>query len=220
MTSFVEKAVFECAPIDTAQCVIRCMVHSGRQWSNVAPKQKLNKQTNKQIKQTNNTVSMSSSMVVWWVRSHIELELAPILPLILLCVCMVSSLPYCMQRANTDACIHETCNVRTQMHADRNSARPMHAYMKHTMCEHRSMQTGTVQGANNYACGGECEGYVNYGPSPFICQGLRKSIQCICECIPMLEFAPSQVSTCAAVRCSFVVLQFAALRSNAKTQTR
>ena len=106
------------------------------------------------------------------------------------------------------------------MHADRNSARPMHAYMKHAMCEHRSMQTGTVQGANTYACGGECEGYVNYGPSPFICQGLRKTIQCICECIPMLEFAPSQVSTCAAVRCSFVVLQFAALRSNAKTQKR
>ena len=40
---------------------------------------------------------------------------------------MVSSLPSCMQGANTDACIHETCNVRTQMHADRNSAK----------CEHR-----------------------------------------------------------------------------------
>jgi len=81
MTSFVEKAVFEFAPIDTAQCVIRCMVHSGRQWSNVVPKQKLNKQTNKQIKQTNNTVSMSSSMVVWLVRSHVVSKIAPILPL-------------------------------------------------------------------------------------------------------------------------------------------
>ena len=46
---------------------------------------------------------------------------------------------------------HIVCNVRTQMHADRNSASPMHAYMKHAMCEHRSMQTGTVQGANTYA---------------------------------------------------------------------
>ena len=32
-----------------------------------------------------------------------------------------------MQRSNTEACIHETCNVRTQMHAYRKSAR----------CEHR-----------------------------------------------------------------------------------
>ena len=128
MTSFVEKAVFEFAPIDTAQCVIRCMVHSGRQWSNVVPKQKLNKQTNKQIKQTNNTVSMSSSMVVWLVRSHVVSKIAPILPLKLLSVCMVSSLPYCMQRSNTEAYIHETCNVRTQMHADRNNAK----------CEHRA----------------------------------------------------------------------------------
>ena len=47
-----------------------------------------------------------------------------------------------MQGANTDACIHETCNVRTQMHA----------YMKHAMCEHICMQTGTVQGANTDAC--------------------------------------------------------------------
>ena len=132
MNSFIEKAVLEFAPIGTAQCVIRCMLHSGRQWFNVVPKQKLNKQTNKQtnkqIKQTNKTVSMSSSMVVWWVRSHIVLELAPILPLILLSVCMVSSLPYCMQRSNTEAYIHETCNVRTQMHADRNNAK----------CEHRA----------------------------------------------------------------------------------
>ena len=136
--------MWEFAPIDTAQCVIRCMLHSGRQWCNVVPKQKLNKQTNKQIKQTNNTVSMSSSMVVWWVRSHVVLKIAPILPLKLLSVCMVSSLPYCMQCANTDACrqeqckadacIHETCNVRTQIHADRNSAR----------CEHLCMQRASV----------------------------------------------------------------------------
>ena len=36
----------------------------------------------------------------------------------------------------------------------------------------------------------------------------------------MLELAPIHVSTCAAVRCSFVVLEFAAIRSNAKTQKR
>ena len=83
-----------------------------REWFNVVSRQK-QKQTNKQIKQTNKTVSMSSLpyctrshtafntfVCVWWVRSHI------------------------------------VCNVRTQMHADRNSARPMHAYMKHARCEH------------------------------------------------------------------------------------
>ena len=48
---------------------------------------------------------MSSSMVVWRVRSHI------------------------------------VCKVRT----------PMHAYMKHAMCEHICMQTGTMQRANTYA---------------------------------------------------------------------
>ena len=123
-----------------------------REWFNVVSRQKLNKQTNKQIKQTNKTVSMSSSMVVWLVRSHVVSKIAPILPLKLLSVCMVSSLPYCMQRANTEACIHETCNVRTQMHADRNNAKcehrayihdtwnvraQMHADRKRAMCEHR-----------------------------------------------------------------------------------
>ena len=77
-------------------------------------------------------------------RSHTALKL--------LSVCMVSSLPYCMQRSNTEACIHETCNVRTQMHADRNNAKcehrayihdtwnvraQMHADRKRAMCEHR-----------------------------------------------------------------------------------
>ena len=56
---------------------------------------------------------------------------------------MVSSLPYCMQGANTAACIHETCKGRTPMHAYVRA--PMHAYMKHAMCEHRCMQTWTVQ---------------------------------------------------------------------------
>ena len=61
---------------------------------------------------------------------------------------------------------------------------------------------------------------VNYDPEPFLYSGLGKSLQCICEFAPMLEFAPIHISTCAAVRCSFVVLQFAVLRSNAKTQKR
>ena len=68
MNSFVEKAVLEFAPISTAQCVIRCMLHSGRQWFNVVPKQKLNKQTNKQTNKTNKTVSMSS--LPYCTRSH------------------------------------------------------------------------------------------------------------------------------------------------------
>ena len=103
----------------------------------------------------------------------------------------MSSLPYCTRSHiafNTFVRLwwvrsHIVCNVRTQMHADRNSARPMHAYMKHAMCdhrcmqtgavqgastvhaymkhamcEHRSMRTGTVQGANTYACRGRVWG--------------------------------------------------------------
>ena len=189
MNSFVEKAVLEFAPIDTAQCVIRCMLHSGRQWFHVVPKQKT-KQTNKQIKQTNKTVSMSSLpyctrshtafntfVCVWWVRSHI------------------------------------VCNVRTQMHADRNSARPMHAYMKHAMCEHRSMQTGTVQGANTYACRGRVWG---------LCQlrSVAISLSRIKENYPMYLWVHSHAGVrsrpCSHVCCSSLLFCCAAVRCSAK----
>ena len=68
-----------------------------RQLSNIASKQKT-KQTNKQIKQTNKTTSMSSS--------HIVLELAPILNTFV-CVWWVRSIPYSVGvRSHNALCIH------------------------------------------------------------------------------------------------------------------
>ena len=65
--------------------------------SNVAAKQKA-KQTNKQIKQTNKTTSMSSS--------HIVLELAPILNTFV-CVWWVRSIPYSVgARSHNALCSH------------------------------------------------------------------------------------------------------------------
>ena len=65
--------------------------------SNVAAKQKA-KQTNKQIKQTNKTTSMSSS--------HIVLELAPILNTFV-CVWWIRSIPYSVGvRSHNALCSH------------------------------------------------------------------------------------------------------------------
>ena len=157
--------------------------------SNVASEQKA-VQTNKQIKQTNKTTSMSYS--------HIVLELAPILNTFV-CVWWVRS--------------HIVCNVRTQMHADRNSARPMHAYMKHAMCEHRSMQTGTVQGANTYACRGRVWG---------LCQlrSVAISLSRIKENYPMYLWVHSHAGVrshpCLHVCCSSLLFCCAAVRCSAK----
>ena len=45
----------EFTPIDTAQCVIRCMLHSGRQWFHVVPKQKLTLFTTEATQQKEHT---------------------------------------------------------------------------------------------------------------------------------------------------------------------
>ena len=79
----------------TSGCYSLLMLN--RQLSNVAAKQKA-KQTNKQIKQTNKTTSMSSS--------HIVLELAPILNTFV-CVWWVRSIPYSVGvRSHNALCSH------------------------------------------------------------------------------------------------------------------
>jgi len=79
----------------TSGCYSLLMLN--RQLSNIASKQKT-KQTNKQIKQTNKTTSMSSS--------HIVLELAPILNTFV-CVWWVRSIPYSVGvRSHNALCSH------------------------------------------------------------------------------------------------------------------
>ena len=79
----------------TSGCYSLLMLN--RQLSNVASKQKT-KQTNKQIRQTDKTISMSSS--------HIVLELAPILNTFV-CVWWVRSIPYSVgARSHNALCSH------------------------------------------------------------------------------------------------------------------